>query len=109
MSTANLPPDLVIQACESFIQNREAQILRERNGYIDARVGKRSWFGLGAPKTREQAEAESIDELYYIKIAGGYWHKKALELINLATVAKKCNTLVTVDAEIATVLKPYFG
>jgi hypothetical protein len=107
-SYANLPADRVMTACQNYIAARTARVLREREVFIAERVGQPTWFGLGKPKTREEVEAESIDDLDYIEITGGYWFNKARHLLDLAIIANLTGDKVTVDAELASFLKNHF-
>ena len=109
MSHTQLPPRAVIDACNSYIEARKARIQRECEELIAGSIGYRGWFGFGKPMTREQAEAEWADEIDLIKITGGLWANRVRELLSLATVAEKSNTLVTFDAEMAHVLRSHFG
>ena len=107
MSYANLPADVVISACEHYLQAREARIERESEEEIARWVGVKTWFW-GKPMTREQARDYCSDELGYIQITGGYWAQEAEALLSLAQVAKKTNALVAVNAKMADFLKTYF-
>ena len=109
MSHAHLPATSVINACKAYIKARNDRISQERSELIESHVGRRAWFGLGRPATREEVEAEFADEIDWIKITGSYWHDKVVELQSLATMAEKSNTSVVVDAEVARLLEPHFG
>jgi len=109
MSHTQLPARAVIDACNSYIEARKARVQRESEELIQSSIGYRSWFGFGKPMTREQAEAEWAEEIDLIKITGGMWYSRARELLSLATVAEKSNTLVTLDAEMAHLLRSHFG
>jgi len=108
MSHAQLPAKNVITACRSYMDARNARIRQECAELINPCIGHRSWFGFGAPATREQVEAELIEEIQLIEITGGMWARKTEQLLSLAIVADKCNTLVTVDAEMAKLLASHF-
>lgn len=107
MSFANLPADVVISACESYLQARKARIERESEEEIARWVGVKSWFW-GKPMTTEQARDYCSEELGYIRITGGYWEQEAEALLSLAQVAKKTNALVAVNAKMADFLKTHF-
>jgi hypothetical protein len=109
MSYTQLAPQPVIDACNSYIEARKVRIQRECEELISGSVGYRGWFGFGKPVTREQAEAEWAEEIGLIKITGGMWAGRVRELLSLATVAEKSNTLVTLDADISHVLRSHFG
>ncbi len=109
MSHIQMPPQTVVEACNSYIEARKTRIQRECEELIASSVGYRGWFGFGKPMTREQAEAEWAEEIDLIKITGGMWANRVRELLSLATVAEKTNTLVTLDADIAHVLRSHFG
>ncbi len=109
MSYTQIPARAVIDACKSYIEARKVRIQRECEELIAGSIGYRGWFGFGKPVTREQAEAEWADEIDLIKITGGMWAGRVHELLSLATVAEKSNTLVTLDADMAHVLRSHFG
>jgi hypothetical protein len=109
MSHTQLPARAVIDACNSYIEARKARVQRESEELIQSSIGYRGWFGFGKPMTREQAEAELAEEIDLIKITGGMWYSRARELLSLATVAEKSNTLVTLDADMAHLLRSHFG
>jgi hypothetical protein len=109
MSYTQIAPQPVIDACNSYIEARKVRIQRECEELILGSVGYRGWFGFGKPVTREQAEAEWADEIDLIKITGGMWANRARELLSLAKIAEKTNTLVTLDADMAHVLRSHFG
>jgi hypothetical protein len=109
MSHTQLPARSVINACNSYIEARQTRVQRESEELIQSSIGYRGWFGFGKPMTREQAEAEWAEEIDLIKITGGMWYSRARELLSLATVAEKSNTLVTLDAEMAHLLRSHFG
>jgi hypothetical protein len=109
MSHTQIAPKSIIDACNSYIEARKARIQSECEELIAGSIGYRGWFGFGKPMTREQAEAEWADEIDLIRITGGMWAERVRELLSLATVAEKTNTLVTLDAEMAHVLRSHFG
>jgi hypothetical protein len=109
MSHTQVAPKSIIDACNSYIEARKARVQRECEELIAGSIGYRGWFGFGKPMTREQAEDEWADEIDLIKITGGMWAGRVRELLSLATVAEKSNTLVTLDAEMAHVLRSHFG
>ncbi len=109
MSHTQLPARAVIDACESYIEARKSRIQRECEELIARSIGYRGWFGFGKPMTREQAEAEWADEIDLIKITGGMWANRARELLSLAKIAERSNTLVTLDAEMAAFLESHFS
>lgn len=109
MSHTQLPARAVIDACNSYIENRNARVKRECEELIVPSIGYRGWFGFGKPLTREQVEAELAEEIGLIKITGGMWYGKAQDLLSLAQIAEKSNTLVTIDAKMAAVLESHFG
>jgi hypothetical protein len=109
MSHIQVRPRTVIDACNSYIEARKIRIQQESEELIASSIGYRGWFGFGKPMTREQAEAEWADEIDLIKITGGMWAGRVRELLSLATVAEKSNTLVTLDAETAHVLRSHFN
>jgi hypothetical protein len=108
MSYANLPADIVVRACNGYLQARQARIDNIRERAIERLVGTKAWFW-SKPLTREQAEVETAEEVYWAEITGGRWARDVADLLSLATMAEKCNTLVTVDAELAGLLKPHFN
>jgi hypothetical protein len=109
MSYTQIAPQPVIDACNSYIEARKVRIQSESEELIQSSIGYRGWFGFGKPMTREQAEAKWAEEIDLIKITGGMWYSRARELLSLATVAEKTNTLVTLDADMAHVLRSHFG
>lgn len=108
MSSVQLPADMVIQACESYLQARQTRIEREIEQEIARWVGAKIWIW-GKPLTREQAEDYCSEELMMIRIAGGYWAQEAEALLPTARMAKKCNTFVTVDSRMIECLESHFG
>ena len=108
MSSVQLPADTVIQACESYLQARQDRIERETEQVITHWTGQKTWFW-GKPMTREQAQDYCRDELFEIQITGGAWAQRAAALLSTAQLAKKCNTFVTVDAQMIHCLKSHFG
>ena len=108
MSYAQLPAEVVIHACKGYLDAREKRIKECHELAIARLVGTKSWFW-GKPMTREQAEEQCREELYWLEITGGRWARDVRDLLTLATVAQKCNTLVAVNAELASCLNPHFG
>ena len=108
MSSAQLHANLVIPACESYLQARRDRIEREREQVITHWTGQKTWFW-GRPMTREQAQDHCRDELFEIQITGGAWAQRAEALLSTARLAKKCNTFVTVDARMIECLESHFG
>lgn len=108
MSHTQLPAKDVIAACRKYLDARNARIQRELAELINPCIGHRGWFGFGKPATREQVEAELRDEIQWIEITGGLWARKTEQLLSLATVADKSNTLITIDCEMASLLATHF-
>ena len=108
MSNAQFPAGLIVQACERYLKARRDRIDQECEQLISRWVGAKVWFW-GKPLTREQAEDYCSEELMYARITGGAWARDIEDLLTLARMAEKCNTLVTVDARLADCLKPHFG
>lgn len=108
MSSVQVPAEIVVQACESYLEARRARIERETEQEIARWTGAKIWFW-GKPLTREQAEAYCSEELSMIRITGGAWARRAEELLSTAQLAKKCNTFVTVDARMVECLGTHFG
>ena len=108
MSFAELPAGMVARACDGYLKARRERIERECEQEIARWTGAKIWFW-GKPLTREQAEDYCSEELLMIRITGGAWARDIENLLTLARMADKCNTLVTVDADLANCLKPHFG
>ena len=108
MSSAQLPADMVIRACESYLEARRARIERECEQVIAHWTGQKIWFW-GKPMTRKQAEDYCREELFEIQITGGAWAQRAEALLPTARMAKKCNTFVTVDSRMIECLESHFG
>lgn len=107
MSHATLPAETVIGACESYLEARRARIERETEQEITRWTGAKIWIW-GKPLTREQAKDYCSEELLMIRITGGAWAQRTEELLSTAQLAKKCNTFVTVDANMIDFLKSHF-
>ncbi len=108
MSSAQFPAGLVVRACEGYLQARRDRINQQCEQLISRWVGAKIWFW-GKPLTREQAEDYCSEELLYARITGGARARDIEDLLALAQLAEKSNTLVTVDARLADCLKPHFG
>lgn len=108
MSSTQLPAAMVVQACKSYLEARQARIERECEQVISNWTGAKIWFW-GKPLTRDQAEAYCSEELLMIRITGGAWSQRAEALLSTARVAEKCNTFVTVDARMVECLESHFG
>ena len=107
MNTAQLPAQLVIDACESYLKERKERIAQQSEEEIAKWVGYKFFFW-SRPMTRERAEEFCATELQYIRITGGRWAQEVNELLTLAKISKECNTFVTVTAEMANCLKAHF-
>lgn len=107
MSYANFPAESVIKACESYLSARQKRIDNLKESTIENLVGKKTWIW-SKPLTREQAANECHEELFYIEITGGQRAGEISDMKALAQMAQKCNTLVTVKAELARSLLNHF-
>lgn len=107
MSSTQLPANLVVQACKSYLEARQARIERECEQVIAHWTGQKTWFW-GRPLTREQAQDYCREELFEIQITGGAWSQRAEALLSTARVAEKCNTFVTVDSRMVECLESHF-
>jgi predicted HTH transcriptional regulator len=108
MSHAELDAGMVAGACRDYLRAREQRIAAEKEEIIACWVGHKKWRW-SKPMTREQAMDFCSEELYYAEITGGRWARDIRNLQSLAEMAEKSNTLVTVDADLASMLSPHFG
>lgn len=107
MSYANFPANVVIRACEGYLQARRDRIERKCEEFVNSLVGTKTWFW-SKPLTREQAKQECAEEISLERITGGLWAGKVEDLLSLAKMSKRCNTPVAVNAELASLLENYF-
>ena len=108
MSTARLNASMVAGACRACLQARDERIAAKREKIIEAHTGHKKWWW-SRPMTREQAEEFCSEEIYWTELRGSRWAHDIKELLALATMAEKCDATVSVSAELAMCIEPYFG
>lgn len=88
MSHSEINADIVLRACEAYMENRNRHILKVKEELIASEMQpwRFLWFK-GRGKTREQAienlENQRWSEYGMIEIQGGYWARKVEELMSL--------------------------
>lgn len=107
MSYAMIPAHAVVTACKKYITAFDERVKREREEYLANLIGTKDWFW-SKPKTREDIEAEHCSELQWIRLTGGYWRAEVVDLLSLAEIAAKHNSMIQVSTKLSKTLSEYF-
>ena len=108
MCHTNVDAKLLLGACEKYMEKRTERIRKEREELIHIRMTQRQGFlGWKGYMTRDQAESDILEEMYWVKVTGNYWATKAKELIALCKLAKEGETVV-INGEIAEWISEYY-
>ena len=112
MSYSEIPAEVVLKACEGYLENRERHIRKVKEDHIQREM--QPWRFLGftfGGKTREDAirslENQQWGEYTMIEIQGGRWAYQVEELRALCQVPG--TKTVKLSAEDAHLLRRYFG
>lgn len=119
MSQANVNAALVVEACRRYLSDRERKIEEKREKLIEECMSfPRVWrklFGRHSSihLTREEAIKELSSEPFssynMASCAGGYWADKIENVLSMAEIAMSTGEpSVSLDSEVASVLKPHF-
>ena len=112
MSHSEIPVDVVLKACNGYLENRDRHIRKVKEEHIQSAM--RPWRFLGLTfggRTREEAirylEQQQWSEYSMIEIQGGRWAYQVEELRALCQVPG--TKTVKLSAEDAHLLRRYFG
>lgn len=107
-----IPSNHLKVACKNYLGKRQARIDARREELIQEEMSRKGWFGRPKVQTRAEAVANLKVECDYLGSPwehaankGSYWASKVEDLRDAACLAPT----VLVEADMASLLKPYFA
>lgn len=111
MTHSEIPVDVVLKACDAYLENRERHIAKVKEECIQREMLPWKIFGITfRGKTREEAIKElegRHGEFTMIEIEGGFWARKVREVRALCQVPGA--QTVKLSSEDAHTLRRFFG
>lgn len=107
MTTKLVHVNIIKDACELYLEARENRIKETRIALVEsAREPYRRWFRWRHRTPSEAVkEAQTYEEYWDCAITGGYWARRAEDILSLCRIPGK--DMITLDREDAEFLEPW--